>query len=153
MNTLFDNCKQAGIYLPNTRTAITTAVSTLAVAIVVEHICDINEVNVDKRPSAVLKMGSTALINGWEKVGRICATISSWPKHLHLDRLVANGYNVCAPTVKMCLSPLWTLSGYQKQLVEVYNTYPGTVILGSIIIVGSIIGGICWYTGVHKKLF
>ena len=122
-------------------------VSIALALVIIEHACDIH--NIENRPSKFLGIGAKFVTNAWEEVGRLCARISTWPKHLHLDRLISNAYNVFEPSVKMVASPFWTFVGYRKQLFEFYNAYPGTVLLGSAILLGGTTALICWRTGLH----
>lgn len=129
------------------RGGVTLAI-TGTVTIVVEHICAVNKW--ERRPSIALNTAATKCTNAWEWVGRQWAWISTWPRHLHLDELFENAWAVIAPAGKLVFSPLWTLKGYGAQIKEFYLAYPGTVHVGSILLLTFLLGG-AWYTGLLSK--
>lgn len=105
-----------------------------AVLIVVQHVS--NGMEWSYSPSWFLYLGAEKAGLLMEQLGWFAAMISSWPRHLKLDRLLESAWDIVNPIIKFIGSGYMFFSGYSQYVTQMYRNHPYLTIFGSVILLG-----------------
>jgi len=84
-----------------------------------EHITRIY--NIKYRPSTGIIWIADKSKIGFTKAGSILVSLSSFYNVLKLDQLAQTLWDIAEPTVKLCISPVYMISGYLEKLKSYTN--------------------------------